>query len=72
MLDHGPGQYPLVSMTRNEALTRGVFLVATLAVVIGLLVFKVRVAVAGGKYVVFLAVILLLVWFISKTLGRSR
>jgi hypothetical protein len=59
-------------MTRNDALARAVFLAAAAAIVVGLLVFKVRVAVAGGKYVVLLAVVVLAVWFISKALGRTR
>lgn len=43
---------------------------AVLAVLVALMVFKVRVAVAGGKYVVMLAVIVGLVWMISRALKK--
>ncbi len=40
-----------------------------MAVVAVLVVFKVRVAVAGGKYILALLVILFLVWLVSRS-GR--
>ena len=57
-------------MDRRTLLARAVFPLAALAVVMVLLVFKVRVAVAGGKYVLALLVILLLTWFISRGLRK--
>ncbi len=43
---------------------------AVIAVVLVLMVFKIRVAVAGGKYVVMLAVICGVVWVIGRGLRR--
>jgi hypothetical protein len=56
-------------MDCQQVVRRGVFLLATMAVVAVLVVFKVRVAVAGGKYILALLVILFLVWLVSRS-GR--
>lgn len=57
-------------MDRRTLLQRGTFLFAVAAVLLALFVFKVRIAVAGGKYVIALAVILGVVWLISRGLRR--
>lgn len=56
-------------MDRQQAMRYGLFVLATMAVVAVLVVFKVRIAVAGGKYILALLAILFLVWLISRA-GR--
>ena len=43
---------------------------AVIAVLLALLMFKVRIAVAGGKYAVMLVLIIGVVWIISRGLRR--
>lgn len=57
-------------MQRRSLLAGGTMTLAVIAIFMALLVFKVRVAVAGGKYVVMLAVIVAIVWMISRGLRR--
>lgn len=57
-------------MQRRTLFTGGTLVLAVIAVLVALTVFKVRVAVAGGKYVVMLAVIVGLVWVISRALKK--
>ena len=57
-------------MERRTLLARAVFLLAVAAVVVALTLFKVRVAVAGGKFILALGVILVLTWFISRGLRK--
>lgn len=63
---------PLLSraMQRRAFLTGTTVTLAVMAVVLALVVFKVRVAVAGGKYVVMLALICGVVWIIGRGLRR--
>jgi hypothetical protein len=51
-------------------MTATTFILAGLAVLTALLVFKVRVAVAGGKYVLMLCLIVAVVWMIGRALRR--
>ncbi len=57
-------------MDRRTLITRGVGAVAVLAVIVAFLTFKVRVAIAGGKYILFLALIVGVVWMASRALKR--
>ncbi|MCK6490739.1 MAG: hypothetical protein L6R48_21015 [Planctomycetes bacterium] len=57
--DHG-------AMQRRDLVGLGLGLAALAAVLTALLVFKVRVFVAGGKLMVTLGVIVLVVWLISR------
>ncbi len=57
-------------MQRRTMLSRGLFILAIGAVLIAMVLFKVRVAVAGGKYVVALAGIVLLVWLVSRSVRK--
>ena len=57
-------------MQRRTLFTGGTLVLALIAVLIALMVFKVRVAVAGGKYVVMLALIVGLVWMISRAFKK--
>ena len=57
-------------MQRRTLLTGGTMTLAVIAVLCALMIFKVRVAVAGGKYVLLLAVIVGVVWVISRGLKR--
>ncbi len=49
---------------------RAGFGLAIAAVLIAALVFKVRVAVAGGKFLLVLILVIGLVWLLGKTLRR--
>jgi len=57
-------------MKRRTLLSGGTLVVAVLAVMLALLVFKVRIAVAGGKYVVMLLIIIGVVLLINRALRR--
>lgn len=57
-------------MQRRTLLTGGTMTLAVIAVLCALMIFKVRVAVAGGKYVLLLVVIVGVVWVISRGLKR--
>lgn len=57
-------------MQRRTLFTGGTLVLGVIAVLIALMVFKVRVAVAGGKYVVMLALIVGLVWMITRALKK--
>lgn len=57
-------------MQRRKLITGGTLAVAIIAVLMALMIFKVRVAVAGGKYVVMLAVIVGIVWVICRGLKK--
>ena len=60
----------LDDMKRRTLLSGGTLVVAVLAVMLALLVFKVRIAVAGGKYVVMLLIIIGVVLLINRALRR--
>ena len=47
-------------------MNRALFFLAIAGVLTALLVFKVRIAMAGGKYVLALVAIIALVWFLSR------
>jgi hypothetical protein len=53
-------------MQRRELMSRTLFFLAIAAVLVALVVFKVRVAVAGGKYLFALLAIIIVVWFLSR------
>ena len=57
-------------MQRRTLITGGTLTLAVIAVFIAMMVFKVRVAVAGGKYVVMLAAIVSIVWVVSRALKK--
>ena len=57
-------------MQRRTLFTGGTLVLGVIAILIALMVFKVRVAVAGGKYVVMLALIVGLVWMISRAFKK--
>jgi hypothetical protein len=57
-------------MQRRTFMTGTTFLVAVLAVLMALMVFKVRVAVAGGKYVLMLGLIVFVVWMVGRAMRR--
>ena len=57
-------------MQRKTLITGGTLTLAVIAVFMAMMVFKVRVAVAGGKYVVMLAVIVGIVWVVSRALKK--
>lgn len=57
-------------MQRRTLITGGTLTLAVIAVFMAMMVFKVRVAVAGGKYVVMLAVIVGIVWVVSRALKK--
>ena len=53
-------------MQRRELMNRALFFLAIAGVLTALVVFKVRVAVAGGKYLLVLVAIIAVVWFLSR------
>lgn len=53
-------------MDRRQVLNRIIFFAGVAAVIAALVAFKVKVALAGGKYLVILAVILAVVWLLSR------
>lgn len=57
-------------MERRTLLSRGLFILAVGAVLLALVMFKVRVAVAGGKYVLMLAAIVFVVWLVSRSVRK--
>jgi len=57
-------------MQRRTLITGGTLTLAVIAVFMAMMVFKVRVAVAGGKYVVMLAAIVGIVWVVSRALKK--
>jgi hypothetical protein len=57
-------------MQRRTFMTGTTFILAVLAVLTALLVFKVRVAVAGGKYLLMLGLIVAVVWMIGRAMRR--
>lgn len=57
-------------MNRRTLYTGGLFALALGAMAVGLVLFKVRVAVAGGKYMLLLAVIVLVVWGLSRGMRK--
>jgi hypothetical protein len=54
------------AMPRRDLMGLGLGLAAIAAVLVALLVFKARVFVAGGKLMVTLGVIVLVVWLITR------
>ena len=57
-------------MDRRRVMQWSLFALAFAAVFVALAVFKVRVAVAGGRYVLVLLAIVALVWLLSRALKR--
>ena len=54
-------------MDRRQVLRRLVFFVAIAAVIAALVAFKIKVALAGGKYLLALAVIVGIVWLVTRS-----
>jgi hypothetical protein len=59
-------------MDRRMMMRGGILLLAAAAVLVALLVFKVRIAVASGKYVVLLVAVLVGVWWLNRLLSSRR
>ena len=57
-------------MHRRRLLRSGIFLLAIGVLIAGLVLFKVRVAVAGGKYALLLVVVIVIVWAISRGMRK--
>ena len=56
-------------MDRKQVLHRLLFFVAIAAVIAALVIFKIKVAVAGGKFLIALVVIIGVVWLVTR--GRK-
>jgi hypothetical protein len=54
-------------MDRRQVMHRLLFFAAIAAVIVALLTFKIKVAMAGGKYLLVLIAIIGVVWFLTRS-----
>jgi hypothetical protein len=59
--------YVRSGMDRRQVMHRLLFFAAIAAVLAALVTFKIKVAMAGGKYLLALVVIIGLVWFLTRS-----